>query len=686
MKNILRFIFISITVFFGIKTINAQTIDDGKYYIKSSINKSMAVCSNKLTASNLDNIELCNEGITKNQIWQVEYLNNGYYKIVSSIDPEYSLDVAAHSAVKGANVGLYKYHGGDNQQWAIKKMEDGSYVIISKLGKIVLDLYGSRTTPGTNILVYTQNETSNQKFIFEKTEAKPLKDGYYKISNSIDNNSYIAIENNYLANNSNIVLLPDNNSNGQRWYVKHIKDGYYQISSAFNDNYLIDISSGKYDNIDNVQLYKKYDSDNQLWYIKYADGVYSIISKKNNKVISKENDTSNNIAVQDEEENAPQEYSFEVTEKIEEEIPDYGNLEINEGYYVIETSLNNNYSLDIYGNYRFNGTNVEIYNSKHSLNQIWYLKKTDDGYYKILSASNIDICLDISNDNVIINKYTGNDSQKWMIKDIGDGTIAIINKQKNKALDIETLNIANGVNVIINDIAYSVTQKFKITPYNEVKIYKGIDVSSHNEIINWETVSKNIDFAILRLGYGGADDGGDDSTFAANAAACERYNIPYGVYLYSYAIDSANDTQVEVEHIRRKIPGYNPNLGTKVFFDMEDADGWKAKYGIDNNKDLLTAISNNFCTGVENLGYTCGIYANVDWLTNRLDAIALANKFTIWVAIWPNNSSINNFNAAYNLKPSYSLTSYKYWQFTSNGRISGINGLVDLNLGYDIFD
>ena len=665
-----------------------KTVEDGNYVINLSMDSNKVLSTYNEMIENNSNVQIDTKNYNWSQIWQIEYLNNGYYKIASAIDPDYVLDVAAHSAKAGANVGLYKSHGGDNQQWAIKKLEDGNYVIISKLGKIVLDIYGSRTAPGTNVLVYTQNETNNQKFIFEKTDAKPIKDGYYKIGNMTDKNNFITIENSYLANNSNIILSDENNSNNQRWHIKHIKNGYYTISSAFNDNYLLDISSGSYNSINNVQLYKKYDYDGQLWYIKYSDGVYVISSKKNEKVISQEfsNNEKENVIVDKNTNSDEQKYSFEETEKIEEEIPNYSNLFLNDGYYIIETALNNSYSLDIYGNYKFNGTNVEIYNSKKSLNQIWYLKNLTDGYYSITSASNRDIGLDSYDNNVNINKYLGTDSQMWILKDTGDGFATIVNKHSNKAIDTETINLSNGVNVILNDITYSPTQKYKITPYNSTKIYKGIDVSSHNGYIDWEAAAKDIDFAILRLGYGGGSDGGDDSQFVTNVKACEDYNIPYGVYLYSYALNSDIDTKVEIEHVSNSLKYANPNLGTKVFFDMEDADGWKKRHGIYDNNQLLNTITNKFCAGVESLGLSCGIYANVDWLTNKLNAQELAKKYTIWVAIWPDNANINSFSSAYNLRPAYNLTTYNYWQFTSNGRINGISGTVDLDLGYDIFD
>ena len=62
---------------------------------------------------------------------------------------------------------------------------------------------------------------------------------------------------------------------------------------------------------------------------------------------------------------------------------------------------------------------------------------------------------------------------------------------------------------------------------------KGIDVSKHQGVINWDSVYGNIDYAIIRCGYGNDDITQDDSQWYNNANACTRLGIPFGVlYLF----------------------------------------------------------------------------------------------------------------------------------------------------------
>ena len=62
---------------------------------------------------------------------------------------------------------------------------------------------------------------------------------------------------------------------------------------------------------------------------------------------------------------------------------------------------------------------------------------------------------------------------------------------------------------------------------------KGIDVSSWQGKIDWKTVSDyGMGFAILRITEKGNK---IDSQFENNYGGCTKYNIPVGVYKYSYA-------------------------------------------------------------------------------------------------------------------------------------------------------
>ena len=192
----------------------------------------------------------------------------------------------------------------------------------------------------------------------------------------------------------------------------------------------------------------------------------------------------------------------------------------------------------------------------------------------------------------------------------------------------------------------------------------GIDVSAHNDKIDWEKVKNaGVDFAILRCGIGQNYKSQDDRCFERNISECERLEIPYGVYLYSYALNTKNASS-EADHALRLLKGHNPEYG--VWFDMEDADGYKKKNGMPSNKELVN-ICVTFCEKMIKNGYKTGIYASLSWFNNQLKDSKL-DKYEKWVAQWNDHCSYTK--------------DYVMWQYTSSGMIDGINGRVDLNIMY----
>lgn len=187
----------------------------------------------------------------------------------------------------------------------------------------------------------------------------------------------------------------------------------------------------------------------------------------------------------------------------------------------------------------------------------------------------------------------------------------------------------------------------------------GIDVSEHQGIINWDAVKGQIDYAILRVGYGDDDSSQDDKYWKRNADECTRLGIPFGVYIYSYAT-SEEQARSEASHVLRLINGYD--LKYPVYLDMEDE---KTQGKLSSSQ--LGDIAQTFCDIIEGSGHWVGIYANLSWWNNKLTD----ERFSLWT----------KWVAQYNDHCDYKGT-YAMWQYTSAGSISGISGSVDCNYQY----
>lgn len=164
-----------------------------------------------------------------------------------------------------------------------------------------------------------------------------------------------------------------------------------------------------------------------------------------------------------------------------------------------------------------------------------------------------------------------------------------------------------------------------------------IDVSGHDGLIDWDSAKEHIEGVIIRIGYGDDYAYQDDKQAVQNMDECERLGIPYGVYIYSYAM-TMQETESEISHTLRMLKGRNPVRG--VWFDMEDADEYKKNHGMDvyseEDRTLLTDICIRFIDEMHSRGYITGVYANYDYYKNVLDTnrLYMTEGFNMWLAHW----------------------------------------------------
>lgn len=186
---------------------------------------------------------------------------------------------------------------------------------------------------------------------------------------------------------------------------------------------------------------------------------------------------------------------------------------------------------------------------------------------------------------------------------------------------------------------------------------KGIDVSQWNGNIDWAKVKNtDVDYAMIRCGYGMNQTDQDDTMWKKNADACTANGIPFGTYLYSYA-DTVARAKSEAEHVLRLVKGYN--LSYPIFYDLEET---AVRDSV--SKAQIAQIAKTFCDTIRAAGYKVGVYANFDWFNNYLTD-PVFNNYDRWVAQW-------NHSCTY-------AGDYVMWQCTNAGSVNGISGPVDLD-------
>ena len=193
------------------------------------------------------------------------------------------------------------------------------------------------------------------------------------------------------------------------------------------------------------------------------------------------------------------------------------------------------------------------------------------------------------------------------------------------------------------------------------KEYMGIDVSSYQGKPDWAKVKKSgIEFAILRI----HQKDGEDASFEHNYKGCKSNAIPVGGYKYSYALTPAQALE-EAEDTLSVLAGRG--LDFPVFYDLE----WNSQRKL--GSAAIEKIVEAFLNRIKKAGYKVGIYCNMDWYQNVLTE--KLRKYDLWLARYPAN---DNGTVQERLRPSVGVG----WQYSSKGKVPGINGNVDMNVFY----
>ena len=191
----------------------------------------------------------------------------------------------------------------------------------------------------------------------------------------------------------------------------------------------------------------------------------------------------------------------------------------------------------------------------------------------------------------------------------------------------------------------------------------GIDISKHNGNIDWNAVKNSgVQYVILRCGYRGSASGVlvEDQKFKRNIQGATAAGLKVGIYFFSQAVNEVEAVE-EASMTLSLIKNYR--ITYPVYIDVESANG--RADGI--SKAARTSVINAFCQTIRNSGYTPGLYANKNWLTEKINTGALGGC-KIWLA-------------QYVAAPTYGGR-YEMWQYSSRGSIAGIKGNVDLNVSY----
>ncbi len=197
-------------------------------------------------------------------------------------------------------------------------------------------------------------------------------------------------------------------------------------------------------------------------------------------------------------------------------------------------------------------------------------------------------------------------------------------------------------------------------------VKKVMDVSAWQGDIDWDTVYKygDIDGVILRIAAGCEQ---EDAKLARNIAALKRLNIPYGIYIYSYA-ETYNEGSLYADFTIRVLEKYNMNPRIGIFLDLE-ANSITNYLTNAHYEQLTKGFMDKMST--TRFGSLCKIYTYKSLAEEKMYTPYLYNQIT-WIAHY------NHFNR-------YVNENVVGWQYSSQEYVPGVPTLADMSVWFTNF-
>jgi len=368
-------------------------------------------------------------------------------------------------------------------------------------------------------------------------EASSLDDGNYIVTSALNSDKVVDLTNASVKNGANIQLYSLNETSAQKWKFQKDKDGYYTISTNKNDQYVLDVSDAKFVNCSNVQLYKRNGTNAQKWKLqKDKDGYYTIVSYNERYALDVNganilDGTNIQIYIN----NGTKAQKFAINKVVKKE------KTLHNGIYSI-SSFDTQYYLSISGSPR-DTANIHLEVENDSKSQKWYVEYLSNGYYSIRSFIDYLFSLDVANGSKVENTniwlyryYNLANSQQWIIKDTGSGYYSIISKG-GLYLDTEDQEGHDGNNILLNLESGLNSQKFKFT---KIDTFGDNTISDGNYIIT----SKLHNSKVIDLNAALVQNSSNIQIYDYNASNAQKWYFKRGQDGYYTISSSSNQNYV----------------------------------------------------------------------------------------------------------------------------------------------
>ena len=340
------------------------------------------------------------------------YQNGSYIQLKEGKDytVSYANNVKAGEArITVTGKGLYKGTISRNFFIVNNIVQNSTYTLQSSGNtNYVLDVTNGSTAAGTPFQLYASNKTGAQQFKISRQS-----NGYYTIQNK-NSGLYLTSSSDWRNLRDGLVLTQTSFKKNASclWMIRATSNGYV-ISSAFDSRFVLDIPGATFTNGNKIQLYTRNGTSAQVWRFQDIEQ-----------------------AIRD----------LEQLAKVNKNC-------IDDGYYIIQSAVNNKQVIDVNGAGTSDRTNIQIYNSNNTWAQLFRISHSGD--FLQIKNVNSDKVLDVENGaiksgaNLQIYEWNGTKAQLWIAVQCNDGIKLVSALDKDLVMDLNGANPNDRTNISI---------------------------------------------------------------------------------------------------------------------------------------------------------------------------------------------------------------------------------------------
>ncbi|MDO4533435.1 MAG: RICIN domain-containing protein, partial [Coriobacteriia bacterium] len=378
------------------------------------------------------------------QYWRVETKGDGIYRFVNCASGYY---LAVKGTVKSqANVYVAKNGSID---WKLKKYDDGTFSLRPANGKkVYLSVAGGAASKGANIRLWGAVSNNGQKFMIVKSKrltgvfakGQTVAPGIVKVK-AKGSKTPIYVANSSTSNNNNLKTAAASDALSQVYQLRYRGNGLYEFQNAHSYKVPTIYKYSKKAGAKVVQ-YKRMLGLNQLWYFKPVDGGYQLLSARSGLAIDiagGKTVTGKVLQMAKPSKANTQKFTFEKTQLVAN------------GTYVFQSAMAMPLVLNVHGNSKEDGANVELNRSAGATGEKFKVRYLKNGNYRITNATTKK-CIEVAGAskkngaNIQMSAKTGDANQQWIIE-VGDTGLMFKSALSGKYLNVNSSQAKSKANI-----------------------------------------------------------------------------------------------------------------------------------------------------------------------------------------------------------------------------------------------